>query len=190
VVVGGSGTTAATSDLITNIENFIGGSGDDTILGSGAANQLSGGLGNDTLSGLAGADTLSGGDGNDTLIGGTGQDNLTGGAGADVFDYNTTNESGVGNAVRDVVMDFLSGVDKLDFSTLDANTGAVGSQAFSLNGTAGAAFTAAGQLVFHYEIVGGQEYTVVEGNVNGNLATDFQVALVGHHTFVPQDIIL
>ena len=190
VVVAGSGTTVASSDLITNIENFIGGSGDDTVSGNGAANQLSGGLGNDTLSGLGGADTLNGGDGNDTLVGGAGQDNLTGGAGADVFDYNTNNESGVGTALRDTVMDFLSGIDKLDFSTLDANTGVAGNQAFSLNSTAGAAFTAAGQLVFHYEIVGGQEFTVVEGNVNGNLATDFQVALLGHHTFAPQDIIL
>jgi Ca2+-binding RTX toxin-like protein len=190
VVVTGSGTTAATSDLITNIENFIGGSGDDTVSGNGATNLLSGGLGNDTLSGLGGADTLNGGDGSDTLIGGAGQDILTGGAGADVFDYNANNESGVGTAVRDVVMDFLSGIDKLDFSTLDANTGIAGNQAFSFNSTAGAAFTAAGQLVFHYEIVGGQEYTVVEGNVNGNLGTDFQVALLGHHTFAPQDIIL
>lgn len=190
VVVGGSGATAATSDVITNIENFIGGSGDDAITGNAVANQLAGGLGNDTLSGLAGNDTLIGGDGNDTLIGGTGQDTVTGGAGADVFDFNAVNESGVGSAVRDIVTDFLSGIDKLDFSTLDANTGVAGNQAFSLNSTAGAAFTAAGQLVFHYEIIGGQEFTVVEGNVNGNLATDFQVALVGHHTFAPQDIVL
>ena len=189
-VVGGSGSTAATSDVIIGIENLTGGAGDDAITGNAASNVLAGGLGNDTLSGLAGNDTLRGGDGNDTLIGGTGQDTLTGGAGADVFDFNTVNESGVGSAVRDTVTDFLSGVDKLDFSTLDANTGVAGNQAFSLNTTAGAVFTGAGQLVFHYEVVGGVEYTVVEGNVNGNLATDFQVALVGHQTFVPQDMVL
>ncbi len=189
-VVGGTGASAASSDIISNIENFTGGAGNDAITGSGIANSLAGGLGNDTLRGQAGNDTLSGGNGDDTLIGGAGQDQLIGGAGADLFDFNAVNESGAGSAVRDTVADFLSGIDKLDFSTLDANTGLAGNQAFSFNTTSGVAFTAAGQLVFHYEIVGGQEFTVVEGNINGNLATDFQVALLGHHTFVAQDFIL
>ncbi|WP_397409912.1 peroxidase family protein [Polaromonas sp.] len=191
-VVNGTGSTAGLSDTVNGVENFIGGTGNDTISGNGAANQLSGGVGNDTLSGLAGLDTLNGGDGDDTLAGGTGADTLTGELGADVFDYNATNESGVGAAARDVVTDFLSGTDKLDFSTIDANTAllAFGNQAFSFNATAGAVFTGAAQLVYHYEVIGGQEYTVIEGNVNANLGTDFQVALIGHQTLAATDLVL
>ncbi|MCJ7799900.1 MAG: M10 family metallopeptidase C-terminal domain-containing protein, partial [Polaromonas sp.] len=190
VVVRGSGSTVATSDVLSNIQNFLGGAGNDTISGDGIANQLSGGAGNDTLNGLGGADTLNGGDGDDILTGGTGADTLTGGLGIDVFDYNAINESGVGAAARDVIADFLSGTDKLDFSTMDANAGAAGNQAFTFNTTAGAAFTGAAQLTYHYETLGLQEYTVVAGNVNANLNTDFQVALVGHHTLSAADFVL
>lgn len=49
------------------IENAIGGSGNDTIIGNSAANNLSGGSGNDTLFGGPGADTIDGGGGIDTL---------------------------------------------------------------------------------------------------------------------------
>ncbi|MNZ97767.1 Serralysin precursor [compost metagenome] len=115
---------------------------------------------------------------------------MSGGAGADVFDYNASNESGVGAAVRDVIADFLSGTDKLDFSTIDANSGAFGNQAFTFNAADGAAFTGAGQLIFHYETSGGQEYTVIEGNVNGDLGSDFQVALIGHQALAATDVIV
>jgi Ca2+-binding RTX toxin-like protein len=171
-LVTGSGNTNASSDLITNIEHFIGGAGNDTLTGNAGANQLTGGAGNDTLNGDTGADQL------------------TGGAGRDIFDYNATNESGVGAAARDVIADFLSGTDRLDFATIDANTGAGGNQAFAWNTTAGAAFTGAGQMTFRYETVGGVEYTVLEGNVNANLAADFQVALLGRHTLQAADLVL
>ena len=51
--------------LGTQIENAIGGSGNDTLIGNGAANVLQGGLGNDVLLGGAGADILIGGSGSD-----------------------------------------------------------------------------------------------------------------------------
>jgi Ca2+-binding RTX toxin-like protein len=56
------------------IENAVGGGGNDSLLGSQLANQLSGLAGGDTLSGLAGDDVLVGGAGNDSLDGGTGYD--------------------------------------------------------------------------------------------------------------------
>ncbi|MDO9500972.1 M10 family metallopeptidase C-terminal domain-containing protein [Falsiroseomonas sp.] len=56
------------------IENAVGGSGNDHILGNQAANWLRGGAGADTLDGGAGADTLDGGEGIDLLRGGTGND--------------------------------------------------------------------------------------------------------------------
>ena len=69
----------------TDIEDVLGGSFDDTITGSAAANELDGGSGNDVVNGLGGSDGLSGDRGNDTLDGGAGIDALSGGAGADTL---------------------------------------------------------------------------------------------------------
>src|SRR5262245_8193549 len=62
------------------IENAVGGSGDDTIVGNQWNNALFGGDGDDRI--MAGA-------GNDRLVGGAGNDALTGDAGADTFVFNT-----------------------------------------------------------------------------------------------------
>jgi|GEM_PF-259753 len=95
------------------IQNAIGGSGNDTLLGNEADNQLSGNSGNDSLSGYAGNDTLSAGNGDDTLVGGTGNDSLDGGSGND--DYIFANGWGV-----DVVTD-STGTDTIDLSNVTAN---------------------------------------------------------------------
>jgi Ca2+-binding RTX toxin-like protein len=79
------------------IENAIGSSSNDVILGNGAVNNLRGGNGRDYIEGRAGNDKLYGNAGNDTLIGGNGSDRLvgyssgseydilTGGSGTDTF---------------------------------------------------------------------------------------------------------
>ena len=201
VTVVGSGSSNASSDTVNGVENVIGGSGNDSITGTAQANALTGGFGNDVLNGGGGSDTLDGGEGNDTLVGGQGNDILTGGAGADVFDYNnvvplltTLGDSGVGVGNRDIVMDFISGLDKLDFSSIDANAGSGGDQAFSamtlVAGSGG--FTGAGQLHYFYETVAGEEYTVLEGNTGGLLGDlpDFQVALLGHINLQAADVLL
>jgi len=56
--------TATGFSSIAGVESVTGGSGNDTLIGNGAANTLSGGAGNDTLTGT----------GNDALIGGAGDD--------------------------------------------------------------------------------------------------------------------
>ena len=53
-------------DTLRNIENLIGGSGNDVLTGDGLANRLEGGTGNDLLKGGGGADVLDGGVGIDT----------------------------------------------------------------------------------------------------------------------------
>ncbi len=63
VTVGG-----VAEDTIRNIENLIGGSGNDTFIGDAMANNLSGGEGDDTLQGGAGNDTLNGGFDDDTVL--------------------------------------------------------------------------------------------------------------------------
>ena len=62
----GGKTGNVTLAVGTQIENAVGGSGNDTLIGNDVANTLTGGAGDDTLTGGAGADTLSGGAGTDT----------------------------------------------------------------------------------------------------------------------------
>ena len=90
-------------DVRSLIENAVGGSGNNTILGNQAVNSLSGGGGNDKLYGYAGNDRLVGGAGNDFLVGGTGKDILNGGSGADVFYFNTALNSSTN---VDTIQDF------------------------------------------------------------------------------------
>lgn len=55
-------------DVIKNIENLIGGSGNDSLGGDGLDNVFYGLAGKDTLTGGAGDDTLDGGTGNDIAV--------------------------------------------------------------------------------------------------------------------------
>jgi serralysin len=67
----------------TVIENFMAGSGSDSVTGNAVANILYGNSGNDTLDGGSGDDLLNGGAGADILTGGAGNDTLKGGGGND-----------------------------------------------------------------------------------------------------------
>ena len=69
-----------------DIENAIGGSGDDTLDGNDLDNVITGNAGEDIINGHFGNDTLYGGDDNDTLYGGEGNDTVDGGAGNDTVD--------------------------------------------------------------------------------------------------------
>lgn len=73
------------SNIHSDVENLIGGSGNDVFYGSAAANTLTGGAGNDRLFGRGGNDTLHGGTGDDALYGLTGDDTLYGDAGNDTL---------------------------------------------------------------------------------------------------------
>lgn len=130
-----------------------------------------------TLSGGNGADLLLGFGGNDVLRGNGGADVLFGGTGNDTFDFNSTSDSPVGVGTRDIIMDFAVG-DILDFNGIDANTGSFGNQNFSFIGTA--AFTGVAQLRYQLidtDGVGGVDSLLVQGNVGGSLAADFEVLL-------------
>jgi len=165
---GGSG-----SDSLLNIENLTGGNYNDSLTGNTGANTLGGGAGNDTL---------SGGAGNDLLIGGTGVDRLNGGSGADRFDFNALSEMGLGS-LRDVLGDFKSSEgDKIDLSTLDANTATAANDAFSFIGsTAFSATNAAGQLRF--------AGSVLYGSTDADSAAEFEISLLGVTTLSSADLI-
>ncbi|MCI4405668.1 MAG: hypothetical protein JHC35_00110, partial [Sulfuricurvum sp.] len=79
-----------TNDIIRNIENFIGGAGNDVITGDANDN---------ILDGWSGTDTISGGDGNDTILArNTSNETLDGGADTDTLqltqNVNFSNSSG------------------------------------------------------------------------------------------------
>ena len=112
--------------------------GNDTLVGTAAANTLNGGAGNDAIYGGAGDDMMYGGLGNDTLRSGGGADILEGQTGADVFQFGTLFDSSAGIGV-DLISGFdgvgAAAGDLIDLSLLDANTSAGGDQAFAFNGT-------------------------------------------------------
>jgi len=163
-----------------------------TLTGTSHADTLQGGAGNDTIGGADGHDWLYGGGGNDTIIGGAGNDDLFGGAGADVFDYNNISETLPGGGQRDFIHDFEAGVDKIDLSTIDANSGLSGDQSFSFLGEG--TFSSAsrpGLVRYYYETDGdGHANTIIEGTVDTTPGVDFQISLLGHITLTDKDFIL
>ncbi len=115
-----------------DIENAIGGSGDDELTGNdidniltgnGGSDSLHGNLGNDTLYGGAGDDSLFGGGGNDTLEGGADQDTLEGGGGADNL---------IGGSGFDIAVYYGSAAGvTIDLSNLANNTGDAAGDTYS-----------------------------------------------------------
>jgi Ca2+-binding RTX toxin-like protein len=95
----GDGQSGEGDRVALDVENVIGGGGNDRLTGSAVANVLVGGGGDDILLGGAGDDVLRGGEGNDRLEGGLGNDTLDaedapygndtmlGGAGIDLVTY-------------------------------------------------------------------------------------------------------
>lgn len=145
-----------------------------TLNGGATADTLVGGEADDVLNGNGGNDTLIGNGGADRLNGGAGFDNMDGGAGADLFVFNAAiREIGTSTSAHDVILNFESGVDKIDLSAIDANASflAFGNQAFTWIGDA--AFTAAGQIRFDAAT------GLLEGNVNANRAADFAIEIRG-----------
>lgn len=79
------GEPGEADEVNVDVENVHGGSGDDTLVGSGGRNTLHGNAGNDELFGGNNADWLHGGDGDDYLQGDPGANLLFGEAGNDIL---------------------------------------------------------------------------------------------------------
>jgi Ca2+-binding RTX toxin-like protein len=98
----GTDTIQASGDAVlgANVENLV-------LTGSADSN----GTGNDL------ANSITGNGGANILRGGGGADLLTGGGGADIFRYGAASDSTA--AAYDTILDFQSGIDKLDLSALN-----------------------------------------------------------------------
>lgn len=123
--LGGGSDTLVTKGAST----VYAGAGNDNLSDSGAqANTFYGEAGDDRIDGMGGNDFISGGDGNDRLLGGSGNDILVGGAGADTMDGGAGKDLFQFVARTDLpigkyesINAFESGIDKLDFSAIDAD---------------------------------------------------------------------
>ena len=150
--------------------------GDITIRGS---------YGSDTITGTNGDDRIDGWNGNDTIRGGSGKDMLWGAAGADIFDFDLLTDSTVTNP--DLIMDFVSGTDKIDLSTLDANPISSGDQAFSFIGNKDFSGEI-GQL--RYDSTTAPGITSLYGDVDGDMIADFRIDIFGTVNLVSSDLLM
>jgi serralysin len=108
------------------IENAIGGSGNDRLIGNAAANLLRGGAGDDRLNGLGGGDALAGG------------------TGSDVFVFSRLGDSAYGAPDRIVAADGAAAFqrpgtgagDRFELRAIDADGLAAGNQAFDFGSKA------------------------------------------------------
>jgi Ca2+-binding RTX toxin-like protein len=129
-----------------SVENVVGGSLGDTLIGNGSANNLNGGAGNDIL---------AGGEGNDTLIGG---------AGDDIYQFDADGSLGT-----DVLNESGGGIDTLDFS-------ATSGVAININLGLATAQTVNGNLSLNLSstwtfenVIGGSLGDTITGNTLANM---------------------
>ncbi len=156
---------------MTSIENIIGSFGNDILSGDGGGNVINGDYGDDIINGRGG---------NDTIHSGYGADILDGGAGADVFQYNDSRDSGAGYRAsyrggiyrveygNDTILNFETGIDKIDLRQCDAISGNTTSDHFVF---ADALTGVAGQLV----LIGGQ----LLGDITGDGIADLVINVAG-----------
>lgn len=163
VGLGGSRDGAMGRDRIANVENVVGGAGNDQIGGDRLANIL---LGN------SGDDRLTGGQGNDVLDGGIGRDRLTGEQGLDTFLFRSAAESALGKA--DTIADFRSGQDKIDLIDISDHDLHVSATASAYGVWSGGSGRSSSLLA----------------DTNGDGIADFEILLSGNARFAASDLIL
>lgn len=192
VLFGTSADDTIDDDFGANVMD--GQAGDDTLKGKGGTDTISGGNGRDVLKGgnmddtlLGGSgrdklfggndnDTLKGHAGNDKLTGGMGQDTLKGGSGADTFIFNNIAESST-NYTADVIKDFESGIDFIDFRDIASGLTYIGSAGFS------------GTALEVRAVVNGSD-VLVRIDLDGDGSADTKIVLEGIASVANGDFIL
>lgn len=151
-------------------QNFTGTSANEIIIGNSLDN---------AINGNAGDDTIKGGAGNDFITGHVGADILYGGTGADTFDYNSAQPT------IDRIMDWES-IDKIDLSSVDANSAVSGDQAFNFIG--GSWLSGQAQVGVYKDTAAGLTY--VQFSNDGDAAYENSIVITGVHTLTAANFVL
>ncbi|WP_147294638.1 M10 family metallopeptidase C-terminal domain-containing protein, partial [Ensifer sp. M14] len=133
-------------------------------------------VGTDTVYGF---ENFIGGSGHDVITASNAVNIIDGGLGEDVFRFTS-----VAAANGDTIYGFTPG-DRIDFSSIDANTGQAGVQHFTLS--AGTTLSGAGQVVVTHETQDGADVTVIRGSVDADPDADFELAIAGTHNLKVAD---
>jgi Ca2+-binding RTX toxin-like protein/GH24 family phage-related lysozyme (muramidase) len=160
----------SSGDFLSNIENLIGSSYNDTLIGNSTVNNLNGGLGNDLLIGGAGADIIDGGDGNDTV-------SYVGSSTAvNVSLLRSTAQSG-GDAAGDILSNIENIVGSAYNDTLTGNSGANvidgGAGNDTINGGLGNDTVTGG--------TGANIFVINKDAGSSDIITDFSTSVVGEY---------
>jgi Ca2+-binding RTX toxin-like protein len=167
-------TTLTLANYLENVDASDTGLVKLNLTGNAADNFITGNDAGNTLNGAAGNDEIIGGSGDDLIIGGVGTDTLTGNGGADTFSFTSLKDLGLGDS-QDVITDFVSGTDHLDFKAL---------KGWTFNGANEA--TGAKQL---WAVVENGD-TIIYGNSGGTNAADFSIKLTGVTSVTSDDFVL
>jgi trimeric autotransporter adhesin len=135
------------TDVLVNIQNVVGGSGDDTITGNGLNNILDGGIG---------ADSLAGGAGNDTYVVDNIGDAVTEAAGEGIDTVNASTHYRLSENVENLTL--TGSADLQAYGNSDANTLTGNAGNNLLDGGAGADIMigGAGNDVYFVDNIGDQ----------------------------------
>ncbi len=165
------------------IEKAYGGTSNDVINGNEVDNFLFGNDGKDTIHGFGGWDYIDGGDGDDVIYGDAGADYLLGGKGKDLFVYNALEDFAAklgSTETWDVIADFVSGQDVIDFRPLEVTLG--GKFFFSDKGRLSGKI---GEIAFQTRRDTG--YGFLLGDLNGDGKEDFKIQ-INTEKFLERDI--
>lgn len=164
-------------DVLISIEQVLGSSFNDTIVGSGEGNLIDGRVGDDLVFGGDGADSLYGSSGSDTIFGGHGNDIIDGGADDDFLFSGGGNDSVYGGAGSDVLSlaDYEQGVEfwggsgvvdtsvgRITFRSIETLIGSNFDDRFSLGSTDSSVSGLDGNDIF--EILMGGRHTIDGGS--------------------------
>ncbi|MBF8177102.1 beta strand repeat-containing protein [Herminiimonas contaminans] len=164
----GSGGFAA-GDTYTNIQNAIGGKGDDTLIGASTGRTvLTGGLGNDTLIGIAAnsANTYASYAGSDVgvtvnLLTGVGANGHAAGDTLTNIDNvigSSLNDTFIGNSKVNIFDGGTGGTDNLGGNDTVSYAGSNGAVIANLNTTVGSSGNATGDVYIRIENLTGSDY--------------------------------
>lgn len=148
---------------------------------AGTFSSIDGGKNNVSIALNCAIENAIGGSGDDLIVANSVFNQISGGLGSDTFKYFSAADSNL--SAIDQIIDFVSGVDKLDLSVLDAKIGTAGDDAFVfINGNSFSGV--AGELRFD------STSHQIQADIDGNKTIDFAVTLVGVGVVDQADLIL